>query len=247
MIELTVALPLFNSGKIAWLALEGLCNQRDIDFEWELVIAEEQNDLMFGKEGILEYKERLERIGCVNITYLYLIRWISLGEKWRLIAINTNANSKAFLLQASDCYSQPFRLKAVYQAIVKSDFDWYKSNQGLFYHLKTKKNILFSDVENIQRGGLNMATLTKYVKNLPLEQRRAVVDGWLYKYCNPKKVFVDIADYWELGVDTHGLNQISLKRDKFFRNPTFPFVETELNCRTLLPEYIIQKFDDLLF
>lgn len=40
-IKLTVALPVYNSKSIAWLAMESLCNQKGIDFDWEIVIAEE--------------------------------------------------------------------------------------------------------------------------------------------------------------------------------------------------------------
>ena len=39
--ELTVGLPIYNSKKIAWIALDGLINQIDIDFDWELVFYEE--------------------------------------------------------------------------------------------------------------------------------------------------------------------------------------------------------------
>ncbi len=39
---LTVALPVWNGSRIAWLAMESLCRQEEIDFWWELVICEEQ-------------------------------------------------------------------------------------------------------------------------------------------------------------------------------------------------------------
>ena len=49
----TVAMPLYNMGKIAELALEGLCNQVT-DYKWELIVCEEQNDQMLGWEKILD-------------------------------------------------------------------------------------------------------------------------------------------------------------------------------------------------
>jgi|GEM_PF-5060435 len=52
-IHATVAMPLYNMGKIAELALEGLCNQVT-DYKWELIVCEEQNDQMLGWEKILD-------------------------------------------------------------------------------------------------------------------------------------------------------------------------------------------------
>jgi glycosyltransferase involved in cell wall biosynthesis len=236
MIELSVALPLYNSGKIVWLALESLINQKNIDFEWELVVCEEQNEKMLG--GLKLMKQYGDKIK--NIKYLPLKKWLSLGEKWKYIAKNCDKNSKCFLLQAADCYSQPYRLKATYEAIVKNNYDWYKSNIGLFYNIKTKKYILYKDLTNIQKGGLNMAMKTQDVINkVPDEYRRAVVDGWLYKHINPQKVFIDTNSYFLNGVDTHGYNQISIKREKFFNNPSFPFEKVDFEAN--LPEEIIDR------
>ena len=39
--ELTVALPVYNSKKIAWMAIESLCSQINVDFNWELIVYEE--------------------------------------------------------------------------------------------------------------------------------------------------------------------------------------------------------------
>lgn len=50
MIELTVAMPLYNSKYIAWLAMESLCRQKNVTFDWELIVSEEQNDEMYGEE-----------------------------------------------------------------------------------------------------------------------------------------------------------------------------------------------------
>ena len=53
MIELTVGLPMFRSEKIAHLAFESLCNQKNIDFEWELLIMEESEE-RFGPDRVRE-------------------------------------------------------------------------------------------------------------------------------------------------------------------------------------------------
>ena len=50
--ELTVGLPIYNSKKIAWIALDGLINQIDIDFDWDLVVYEEEHENQIFKEII---------------------------------------------------------------------------------------------------------------------------------------------------------------------------------------------------
>ena len=81
MIKLSVALPVFNSKRIAWLAMEGLCRQENINFEWELVIAEEQGPEKFGSKAFLSYEGRLREVGCVRVRYIKLIKWIPLKQK----------------------------------------------------------------------------------------------------------------------------------------------------------------------
>ena len=71
MYAMTVALPMYRCRSIGWLALESLCNQVDIDFEWELIIMEEAGvnagvlgfDPM-GRGTIMAYKARL-KTSCV--------------------------------------------------------------------------------------------------------------------------------------------------------------------------------------
>lgn len=46
-IRLSIGLPLYNSSKIVWLALNSLCGQKNINFEWELVICEEKKRSKF--------------------------------------------------------------------------------------------------------------------------------------------------------------------------------------------------------
>lgn len=246
MIELSVALPLYNSGKIAWLALEGLCRQQDINFEWELVVCEEQNEQMLGYYELIKYTNRLKEVGCIKINYISLNEWLSLGEKWKKIANNCDPNSKCFILQAADCFSFPLRLKNTYEAIIKNDFDFYKNNKGYFYNIKTKKYIKFDNSGNIQKPGLNMAYKTKDIINkIPDEFRRAIVDGWLYKHIQPEKIFIDNNLNWIYGLDTHGYNQISIKREKFFNKPSFPFIEIQSDIKHLIPNDIFDRLNNL--
>lgn len=80
-IDLSVAIPAYNGNKIAWLCLEGLCNQINVNFDWEIVICEEEHDNMIGEDFFYQYIDRLYNVGCRKITYLLVDKWINLPEK----------------------------------------------------------------------------------------------------------------------------------------------------------------------
>jgi len=89
---LTVALPMYRSKKIGWLALESLCRQVDAP-EWELLICEEQEPEMFGMEELTKYKESLGYAECTRITYIVLQWWVPLSQKWKILAVNADSYS----------------------------------------------------------------------------------------------------------------------------------------------------------
>ena len=41
-IELSVVVPFYRSKRINWITFEGLKNQKNIDFNWELIISQEK-------------------------------------------------------------------------------------------------------------------------------------------------------------------------------------------------------------
>jgi len=246
MIKLSVALPVFNSKKIVWLAMESLCRQQDTDFEWELIIIEENDGGQFGADNFNSYSARLQKIGCVNIVYVALDKWIPLGQKWKEIGVRCNPTSDTFILQAADCYSEPKRLKTTHD-LIQQGYDWIQNKRGLFIDLRTKEHILYSDLTFKQKCGLNMATKVEYIRALPDNDRRAIVDGWLYNTIKPKNPHSIVCnDNWKYGVDTHGLNNISKKRGKFFRDIKFPFESTDLKIINFMPKDIVNKLYSLI-
>jgi hypothetical protein len=58
-IKFTVALPIYNSKKIAWISLESLIRQENINFDWELIVYEEIHSESVCPEILEEYKDRL--------------------------------------------------------------------------------------------------------------------------------------------------------------------------------------------
>jgi hypothetical protein len=252
MIQLTVALPLFNAQHIAFLAMESLCNQKGINFKWELVIAEENNIGRLGDRSILEYEERLKAVGCEKIEYLPILeRWIPLGDKWLKIAA-ISSDTKGFLLQAADCYSQPYRLKETFD-LFEQGADWVQSPLGIFYDIRMKKEILYDFSLNPHQHpcALNMAIRTNLIKKIKPAQKRAGVDYWLYnegkKLKSDFKPMLNTSDNWKLGADTNGYNNISINRARNFKSeiPKNPFRATEIKIKDCLPEYIIKKLNVL--
>lgn len=247
---LTIAIPSFNSKDIAWLAMESLCRQKDIDFDWEIIIMEEQNDTAFLSENFLKYKKRLSKIRCQNIQYIPLENRITLSEKWRRLGALAHKGSIGFLLQACDCYSYPTRLKMSFYAFM-AGFDWVQCHQGYFYEIQTGKIIKYNG-NSIQwaKNHLNMGFKTFYARQIPFAEIAAGIDGWLFNTFQKIKVaelsvYNDTLDNWKLGIDTHGHNNISKNRVKFFADTKPPFEPTDITIEEILPIDIIQRLEKL--
>lgn len=213
MISLTVGLPMYRSKKIAWLAMESLVNQKNIDFEWELIIAEEKCDL-FGEDNIRKYEELLKKVGCVSIKYIPLEDRISLSVKWRLLALSSDSNSRCFVIQSSDDYSSPNRLK---NSLIMMDngIDWIRNKKMIFYNFNDKSLYLLDLPNDVTTGG-EMAVRTSIIRNIPYFKKYKHVDSWLFNSCkkinNKLKTDIGIGDGWRYSLHSYGMNNIS-KRD----------------------------------
>jgi hypothetical protein len=243
----TVALPLFNSGRIAWLALESLCRQVNAP-QWELRVCEEQNDLMLGEDGVLAYAERLTKSGCRHISYTPLQEWIPLALKWRLMA--KEAGGEVFVLQAADCYSPPNRLRTSSRLLQENGAHWVHQQRGLFLDLRANRKAMYVHPSG-QPTALNMATLTRLLRNLPEEHVRKGVDRWLFNHAvaqcrnHPLRTVFDPTEDWKHGIDTHGLNNISKKRGAMIMSTRGAFQPTDLRPRDVLPADILERLTAL--
>lgn len=238
---LTVALPVWNSADIAWLAMESLCNQDKSDgFSWELLVCEEHQPRQLGAEFFFSYLPRLQERGCTKLGYLSPDEWIPLPMKWRMLGQSMDASSGAFMLQAADCYSFSQRINVTHRCIVDQKMDWYDVSRGHFYSLLSDKVVLFSPPA-AARTHLNMAISGLHARNLPVSKLLRKIDGWMFEYCRrASSTFskqTDNNDYG--GVDTHGLNNISKSRETFFQNPQPPFLPSTKKLEDLgLPESV---------
>jgi len=254
MIELTVALPSYRGKYIMWLALESLCRQKQIDFEWELVVIEEEFEC-FSEQKLLKYSKRLKKVGCSKISYTKLKEWIPLAQKWKLIGEKTSDTSRAFLLQAADCYSQPYRLTETFDIIINQDYDWVFSPMGPFYDIPTGELVVYDrrKKDRITSTGLNMAIKPYYIKGLPDTERRKGIDNFIVnlsmKFCKKVnnrefKIKENKSENWRYGVDTNGLNNISRNRLKNMRERPNYNRDIKMNINKILPLDVVKKLKD---
>jgi len=233
MIEATIAMPAFKADKIAFLAMESLCNQKT-SIKWELIIAEEKHSQQLGIDFIGKYAERLKDAGCESIKYLEYQQWISLPKKWKDIGEHADPDSKVFLLQAVDCYSAADRIEEAFDCIVNKNFDWIDYENGLFYNLETGQMIQYSAKA---RTNLDMAFKTKYARRIPNSALRKGIDSFLFGHVTQKaKSFTRllISKPAKLdSFDTDGENNISIKRTSFYSNIRPPFIRTTIRLEDL--------------
>jgi hypothetical protein len=240
-IKLSIGLPMYRSDVIGWLALESLCNQRDVEFEWEMLIIEEKEEC-FGKERLQEYIPRLQEKKCVRVEHEFIDQWVPLCKKWRMLGSKTSQTSIGFLLQAADCYSQPYRLKETHDLFLKGA-DWVKSPNGFFYNAISGKTVVYCGKS---RTDLNMAIRTSIVRQLPNADKKSSVDAWLYDSSmaikrKPLVVLNNNSEHWKLGVDVDGLNNISSKRAEFIRQLHYPFCKSIEKIDQYIPKPIMDR------
>lgn len=218
MIEMTVAIPMFNSKHIAWLPLESICRQQGINFQWELIVVEEQNGQHFGEQAVLEYTPRIKRVGCRRTRYISLDKWLPLAQKWRIAGRKSDKNSICFVMHDSDDYSYPTRF-ANTMKFIRKGYDWVHCRNGLFYHIWMGKSLIYDGTK--QLTGMFKALNTKYARRLPVSDRKRRVDAWMKESAEaikgkPLKMAFDQTNGWKHGLLTDGLNTISKSRYKFY-------------------------------
>lgn len=254
--KLTCALPLYRAQDIAWLALESLCRQEDIDFEWELIVIEESAPLAFGEANLRAYEKRLAEVGCrTPITYIGLSDWIPLAQKWHRVA--QLANSDGFLLVAGDDYANPRRL-AETARLFSEGAEFVHTPLGYFYSLIQGTLCVYDHKNNPHPCGLDKAVLTHIIRDaLPEGSKQSYhVDGWVFSKIKhflgrrPSMLW-DQTHNWKRGVFTDGMNNISLSRRTRYNkaNPIEPFrLPTEQEFSSLsdiVPQDIYARIDGI--
>lgn len=232
MIELTVGIPMYRAGQIAWLPLEGLCAQEDVDFAWELLVVEEP-ERAFGPNRLAEYRSRLEAVGCVRVCYEPIPEWVPLPQKWAEMGRLASPTSRCFLLQGADDYPQPRRLRAARDAFRADDLDWVSDRRGLFYDIPTGMKGIYEGAAGEPTHGISIAIRSALMRDLPHSEKTYGVDNWLFKTISAATdgalhVVRLEDDAWRQGLYTDGQNQITHKRSAMIKGGLRPFTSTNM-------------------
>lgn len=252
MIKLSVLLPMFKAREIGWLPFEGLLRQQGINFQWEIIIAEERGHKPFGEDRVREYQSKLADIGCARIRYLSLTSWIPLAAKWRLLAKNMCCSSVTAALHAADAFSQPRRLITNHR-MISGGADWAQSPFYLLYNIPSDKSVVLyrrkgNPMGNRHPCGENMAVRSDMLRRLPSSSAKRSVDAWLFRSVRgmlPRMTVAwDKSDNWKQGMNTVGFNCISKYGDTFVK-PRPPFAPLPFDIRSTIPEDIMTRLDTL--
>jgi hypothetical protein len=237
MIELSVMLPMYRCKYIGWLSLTSLCRQKDIDFEWELIVAEEQDDLYHGLEG---WEECLESAGCTRILYMPLDKHISLGEKYYKLIRATSSTSKSIVLQDADVYAYPTRLKQTYEVFKDPGSpEWFKNDKCIFYDIYTEHVAPYTYTNKSPQGCWISMSRDRAYSHIVNQVKVRGLNKWLYRVLSPKEV-VTSEEGWKYGLHTHGFNNISIKRRSriLSRNSSF-------NLEDIIPPDVSKRLKEL--
>lgn len=247
-IYMTVALPLRKMGAISWIALESLRNQKDVNFDWELIIFEDGDDSrkilnqfigkLPGCKRILYKSQNPETEGRLTGKYKGDILLI---DKWIEIAQAADKKSKVYFLQAGDVYSPNGMIKNHFENFKNKNCIFSTYPRGLFYHLGTKQKMFYdgyrADIKGNKRPFLTqmhlyMAIRTKDMLKVTSIDRNRKIDKHIRSSINnqygidptsAKYIFniddIDPTD-WMTGFNTDGLNTISFRR-KIYDDPSF--------------------------
>lgn len=246
---MTVGLPLWKSAEIVWLALESLSRQCQVGEDWELIVAEEQDEA-YGEARLMQWQSSLAAAKCVQITYIPLESKIPLPQKWKLMAQAVDVNSTIFCLKPADTYDPPTRLHRTLRTFQDYQWDGYTVPQEYFYAIEedfiSKFDYYMSPwlSSNVQTA-TQIAYRTDYIRNVPDCTLGRGIDGWLYqevaKQVETMEMYIDADADWQHGLATTGCNHISTGRLALMRNGDPPFVRTQKTLNHCVPADIAQK------
>lgn len=252
-ILMTVAIPLKNMSKIVQIALESLVNQTDVKHLWELLVWDDQMDSF---NIINQYVGKFPN--CVQIVYKNCPPKTLLIDKWIEMAQMASKSSYIFVLQAGDDYSPPQRLSIHYQHFSKNK-DCWASGQKLCPFINLQQDLILYDASLLdpkyKLNHINMAYHIKDIKSLPSINRNSRIDSHLYRTIKKKYPNLDILwaddikeDIWKYSFDTHGYNQISKSRDRFWINikPPYRSIPQDYDLKQHFPPRVIQLLSQLM-
>ncbi len=228
--------------------MESLRRQVDAPF-WELILWDDGEDCF---DVLKTFVGKLPQ--CQRIVYRAIdSSWhrkdgalqgiFPLIDKWIGMAFDSSPQSKAYVLQASDCYSSPKRLWLHGQHFEKKECLFSTQRKGCFYNLLTREKMLYQSQKNSNH--LNMALKTCDMRKITPIDRNKRIDSYLLACArkrNPKGriFFFEELDgqEWQYSLDTDGANRISMGRRKRYQDIQAPF--EQFSGELKLPKVVVQ-------
>jgi len=242
-ITLSVLLPLFRAKNIAWITMESLCRQENIDFDWELIIIEENFENFFGFEEVKKYWDRLQNVGCKKIKYISLKKWMPLSAKWYFLVKNCSKSSEIVAFSSADIYSSKKRLSKQYKTLKGSDYNWYKISGNVVYDISLEKHVRITKLPENRNDNCSPATKKILLENLPLMCLKKHVDSWRFKQLGKfgiKPFYDDTPDLKLDTVNINGLNNLTKRKDRILAVVP-PLSECCDNLKNHLPNDIVDR------
>ncbi len=259
----SIGIPMYRAAPIGWLSLESVARQERVDFPWEVIVVEDEDDPeRMGEEAVRVFEPRMRERGCVALKYEVMPGRPPLALKWRRIGQLLGPACGVFMIQGCDDYCDPLRFARTHRLFADPELDWIQSRFGMFYDIATGDLVLYDDQLKKdyevpsggftrQPTGLNMAGRAAPFRSLPEEEVRRGVDQWLFRNVldskpSPLKVTWDEQEVdWHPAVFTQGMNTISLHRWHLMRRIEPPFAACVKALPELLPEAVSDRLQAL--
>lgn len=246
-VRLSVIIPYYRAGYVGWIPFESLIRQIDVNFQWELLIIEENFDNPFGCSQAWQYWDRLQKIGCRRLSYYGLSEWMPLSVKWYYLSNSVDENSEVICCNAADIYMSRRRLSAQFNALSgQSEYNWHKIAGSISYDLESDTHVKLFPIDKNRSDSCCRAARTELFKQLPLIRRNVGVDGWTYNSLRSQiKFYYDTSeDLWRETINITGLNNISHKRGECIRQVTPPLARCCDDLSAHLPPEVARRLID---
>jgi len=236
---ITIAMPVWNSREIVWLAMESFCRQ-ETDLPWELIVYEEKHREACGADYFRSYVKRLEKAGCISFNYITCNDKKALSAKWATLGRAADKRSKMFCVCDADNYYQKYMIKDAYTAWVEG-YDFLTDKQGYAYDFVNKLLVEYKKPDG--RTGFQMCYATELMRKLPHAKIHKLLNTWVYNHCRPKKI--KVAKDHLTNLITNGYNNITGARGKMMRDFEHPFYKTDKKLEDILPLDIVKQINDM--
>ena len=232
---ITIAMPVWNSREIVWLAMESFCRQ-ETRLPWELIVYEEKHREACGRDYFKSYVSRLNKTGCVGFSYITQDGKLALSEKWAALGRKADPRSKMFCACDADNYYQKYMVNDAYTAYIEG-YDFLTDKRGYAYDINTKVFVEYKKPEG--NTGFQMCYSTDLVRKLPRVKQHKLLNTWIYSNARPKKA--KVLNQHLTNLITNGHNNISGHRGRMMAKFEHPFYETDKKLTDILPADVAKR------